>query len=124
MERKKEQAFMTTERVKQLFKQASDYIRTISSEEEIEFNETNQANNELVDRLKKLVDQLGVDYPLQAKILRLRYFELKPLFKISESINYSSRLIQYKEVDGLRMIANRLSQSSYTSSLEERGIGL
>lgn len=115
---------MTIDEVRLLFKQVSDYIRIISTEKEIEFNETNLANQDLYDTLKTLVDQLGREYPLQAKIIRLRYFELKPLFKISQVINYSDRLIRYKENDGLRMIAERLSKSNYSSSFNQGGIGL
>lgn len=115
---------MTIEQVRSLFKRASDYIRIISIEKDIEFNEENMTNQELVDNLKELVKELKIVYPVQAKILQLRYFELYPSFKVSQIMNYSRTLIYYKEVDALKMIADRLSKTNYTSSFEDRGLGL
>lgn len=115
---------MTVDKVRQLFRQAADYKRVLSTQKVIEDNATNNANADLVLNLQELVDQIGIDYPLQAEVLRLRYFKLHPQFKIGQILNYSERLIKYKEKEGLELIARELSKLNYDSPAERLGLGL
>jgi len=93
--------------VKKLFKQASEFIRSINGEEELKPSESNKKNLKLVKTLKKYVDIVGIDYPLQAKVLHLRYFENQPVDKVTVRLYYSRSFILEKQKEALELITER-----------------
>jgi len=93
--------------VKRLFKQAATFLRLIGEGATMDNNLTNRNNLKLVKTLKKYVDQLGVEYPLQAKVIHLFYFELKTFEEVASRVNYSEREIYRQKKEAMELIAGR-----------------
>jgi len=95
--------------VKRLFKRVSDFIRSIEAEETEKFEptDTNRENLKLNKTLKNYVDRLGIDYPIQAGVLRLRYFDLKPVEKIAAMYGYDRSNIYKIEKEAMEFITKR-----------------
>lgn len=98
---------MEIKQVKNLFNQVSDFIRMVDSIDNLESNEMNVKNLQLVKTMKNYVYKLGVDYPVQAKILELRFFEQLKVHQVARKMNYHESFIWAKQKEALVMIADR-----------------
>lgn len=92
-------------------KQISDFLKTVRSVKELEDNLMNREILIRVKTYKELILKIGVEYPLQAHVLLMRFFELKTNEQIADEIGYSISQVKRFINSGIEMLDEQLDET-------------
>lgn len=97
-------------------KQISDFLKTVRSVKEIEDNLMNRENLIRVKTYKSMIQEIGIEHPLQAKVLLKRFFELKTNDQIALETGYGVRQVQRYVKEGIEMLEDLLKDDTQSSA--------
>ena len=107
--------------VKSELKRASKFIRINGGPGQIKNlpdTTTNRENKKLINKLSMYIDILGVEHPLESKVVHMRFIQGRSPTATAIALSYDISFIYAKQKEAIELIAQRFynNQSRATNS--------